>query len=258
MYAAIAGDAINEPNRVFLCLYYILRSQSLMIRSLHKTCASSMVRKQVFFKSAYMNQQTVLILGGGYGRRFGVPKLFAHHAGTGFLERILARCAESFTPIILAAQPQHATRLMQRLKAWRAQRPLSPLLHTVWVAGKTPMLSSVQTGLKHLQRWPTRIAGCWLWPVDAPFISATGWGRARCAVQSQPQCVWKLRKHPSAGKGGHPLWLPRGTWPLIRQQPWKGGVKEALLHMKPTDIKQLILEGERLHDVDYRHDLLRG
>ena len=202
------------------------------------------------------SKQPVLLLAGGNGRRFGSPKLFAKHQGVGFLERILTRCAEGVSPVCITLQPQHALGLMHRWQCWCYQHPSPPPWRMVYVAGgDAPMLSSVQAGLCHLLGWRPYAPGCWLWPVDAPFLSANGWAKARHSVQGEAECVWKLRKHPTAGEGGHPLWLPRSTWTLLMQHSWEGGVKQALQQQAPNHVQQLILAGEALHDVDHPYNL---
>ena len=48
-----------------------------------------------------MTNQPVLLLGAGLGRRMGEPKVFTRAGEKSFLERILARCRESGSPVTL-------------------------------------------------------------------------------------------------------------------------------------------------------------
>lgn len=186
--------------------------------------------------------QPVIVLAAGHGRRMGGPKVFAGHKGRGFLQRILERCHESRARVILVVDPNHR----QRLEALFATLPaglLAPLPRMVEADGKADMLASVQAALAHGPYEP----GFWLWPVDAPFISAKGWHAATQAVARDPGVVWKLRVR---GRTGHPVWFPFHVTQPLREGHWPDGLRGFLATLPPERIQILPLEGEFLEDVN--------
>lgn len=182
--------------------------------------------------------QAVVILAAGHGRRMGGPKAFTEHHGRTFLERILARCRETGARVTLVSDP----RFRERLEALLARQP-PPLPRIVEADGLLDMLESVQTALRAGPYEP----GCWLWPVDAPFLSAAGWRRATDQAASDPGVVWKLS---AGGRSGHPLWLPFYLVPAILAGQWPDGLRGFLAAQPPERVQVLELPGEYLDDVD--------
>ncbi len=189
--------------------------------------------------------QPVIVLGAGLGRRMGEPKVFAEHGGRSFLARILERCGESGSPVTLTVD----RRFRRRVEALLARLP-GPAPRLVEAGGDKPMVASVREAL----RWGGYEPGFWLWPVDAPFLSAGGWRRATEAVGRDPNVVWKLR---SGGRSGHPVWFPFYTIPAIRAGRWPDGLRGFLREMEPERVMVLELEGETLTDVDTPEELAR-
>ncbi len=118
-----------------------------------------------------------------------------------------------------------------------------PFPRIVEADGTRDMLASIRAGLQAGPYEP----GCWLWPVDAPFISAAGWQRAVEQAVRDPNVVWKLR---AGGRTGHPLWLPFHAAPAILAGDWPDGLRGYLGTLPPERIQALALEGEYLEDVD--------
>jgi len=191
--------------------------------------------------------QPVIVLGAGRGTRFGTPKLFAEHEGRTFLERILTRCRESGARVTLVSDPRDR----QRLEALLAGMPpdlLAPFPRIVAGDGEAPMLASVQAALRQGPYRP----GWWLWPVDAPFLSAAGWRKAVQSAAGAPGQVWKLRVE---GRTGHPIWFPERFAATILAGNWPDGLRGCLDTMAPEEISILALEGETVHDINTQEQL---
>ena len=187
-----------------------------------------------------MSGQRVIILGAGLGRRMGGPKVLKSFQGKTFLERILDRCEESRSPVILTHNPQSHSPLEALLDGFLH----STLPRLVSVPGEATMLDSLRAGLEAGD--PS--GGFWCWPVDAPFISPRGWQQATAAANSDPGAIWKLRV---AGKTGHPIWFPgwaapgiiAGNWPRVEERGLLG-----FLDQHQDKVRILALEGELLAD----------
>lgn len=200
---------------------------------------------------------SVLLLGAGHGRRMGGPKLFTEHRGRSFTERILARCAESASPVTLTVDPVYRTRL-EVLLTGLATRMALPPLRLVAADGNLDMLRSVQAGLAAKAAFPGAEGvptdwtnGFWLWPVDAPFLSSEGWQHARQAAASQPDAVLKLRTgEGAAGKTGHPIHFPAWAVAPILAGDWPDGLLGFLKEVPPGRMAALPLPGEVLRDLD--------
>jgi CTP:molybdopterin cytidylyltransferase MocA len=189
----------------------------------------------------------VIVLAAGHGTRMGGPKAFTRHGGQSFLERILERCAESNAEVTLTVDPSFKARLLEALKARPVPRPH---LHLRWVDadGRLPMLASVQAalaagGFEH---------GFWMWPVDAPFLSADGWRVLSRDVAVDPA---KIVKPVSDGKSGHPVWFPAWTVSRIAQGGWPDGLQGFLHEIGPGLVRRVDLPGERINDVDTPEEL---
>ncbi len=177
----------------------------------------------------------VVLLGAGHGRRMGGPKVFKRHGGRTFLERVLSRCAESGSRVILTVDAGFAREVDALLAQWPFPRPT-----TVTCDGGLPMLASVQAALEALPHGE----GFWLWPVDAPFISQSGWAQAVKTARGEPDAVWKLRVD---GKTGHPIWFPPWSVAEIGQGQWNDGLLGFLAEFAGR-IRILTLDGEVIAD----------
>lgn len=184
--------------------------------------------------------QPVIILAAGKGVRFGKPKIFAEHGGHTFLERILTRCRATGARVTLVSDPRHRSEL-DALLARLPPSLLAPFPRMVAGDAGDSMFASVQSALRHGPYVP----GFWLWPVDAPFISAGGWRTAVEAVAGAPDRIWKLRV---GGRTGHPIWFPEASVAGILAGDWKDGLRGYLAGAEAVRI--LVLEGEILHDID--------
>ena len=183
--------------------------------------------------------QPVVILGAGHGTRMGGPKVFTEAGGVTFLERIVDRIEEARCPAVLTVDAAFRARVEALL---RRLPPVS--LRLVEVDGSLPMLASVQAGLAKLGQ---AAQGAWLWPVDAPLLSAEGWLRARQTVAERPQAILKLR---TQGRTGHPIWLPRWACEAVAGGHWPDGLLGFLAEVPPERIAHLDLPGETLSDFD--------
>ena len=197
-----------------------------------------------------MNRQVVLVLGAGYGRRMGGPKIFLQQGEDGFLRRILVRCQESKSPVVLVC-PQGSLEQVRKLVPGGLKLPL-----LVEGDGNQPMLASLQVGLrlarqKGLVVGGDRPDGFWVWPVDAPDISGAGSAKAVQAVAEAPEMVWKLR---SGGKTGHPTWFPGWSVAEILAGTWPDGLL-GFLQQVPDRIRALELNGEKLVDYNTPEEL---
>lgn len=189
-----------------------------------------------------MDGLPVIVLGAGRGKRFGGPKLFAEHKGRGFLERILTRCHETGARVTLVTDPRDKTRLETLLTSLPPVLT-APFPRIVQADGEADMMASARAALTHGPYEP----GFWLWPVDAPFISAGGWRRAVETAAGDSNVVWKLRVQ---GRTGHPIWFPFHTAQAILAGSWPDGLRGFLATQAPERIQALALEDEFLDDVD--------
>jgi CTP:molybdopterin cytidylyltransferase MocA len=184
----------------------------------------------------------VIVLGAGRGTRFGGPKLFAEHKGRGFLERILTRCHEAGARVTLVTDPRDREAL-ETLLTSLPPALTAPFPRMVQADGEADMMASARAALAQGPYEP----GFWLWPVDAPFISAGGWLRAVETAARDPNVVWKLR---ARGRTGHPIWFPFHTAPAILAGSWPDGLRGFLNTQAPERIQALALEDEYLDDVN--------
>lgn len=181
------------------------------------------------------HEQPIVLLAAGHGTRMGGPKAFTVVGGATFLERILARAREAGCPVVLAVDPGFRARVEALLAT------LAPVsMRLVDAGGKKPMLDTVQAGLRGVDG-PAR--GAWVWPVDAPLLSADGWRRARARVHEDSERILKLR---AGGRTGHPTWFPRWAFTDIRAGRWEDGLLGFLRGLSPERIAQLDLPGEML------------
>jgi CTP:molybdopterin cytidylyltransferase MocA len=188
----------------------------------------------------------VMVLAAGHGRRMGGPKALALWRGRAFLAHILERCAESGSPVTLVADPA----LRERLAALAAGQSGALSIRWVESGGSLPMLASVQAALA-LGGFD---AGCWLWPVDAPFLSAAGWARLSADAAEQPGRVLKPR---AGGRNGHPVWFPAWAVPRIAAGRWQNGLLGFLAECRPEQVRVLDLPGEVVADVNTPEELER-
>ena len=187
----------------------------------------------------------VIVLGAGRGTRFGGPKLFAEHKGRGFLERILTRCHEAGARVTLVTDPRDKAPL-ETLLASLPPALTAPFPRIVTADGEQDMMTSARAALAQGPYEP----GFWLWPVDAPFISAGGWRLAVETAARDANVVWKLRVR---GRTGHPIWFPFHTAQAILTGSWPDGLR-GFLNTQATQatvrIQVLALEDEYLDDVN--------
>ena len=184
----------------------------------------------------------VIVLGAGHGRRMGGPKLFAEHKGRTFLQRILERCRETAARVTLVVDPCHQERL-EALFTALPPRLLAPFPRIVEADGELEMLDSLRAALRAGPYEP----GFWLWPVDAPFISAAGWAKAAQTAARDPNGIWKLR---SRGRTGHPVWFPFHVTRALLEGEWPDGLRGFLKTVPAERIQLLEMEDEYLEDVD--------
>ena len=181
--------------------------------------------------------QPIIILGAGHGKRMGGPKIFTATGNQTFLARILDRAREAGSPVILTVDPGFRKRAEALLADLQA-----PPLRMVDADGTKPMLTSVQAGMRALT---SAEPGAWLWPVDAPLLSAEGWKKARAAVSANPDLILKLR---TGGRTGHPAWFPRWACSAVLAATWDNGLLGYLAELPGSRIATLELPGEILTD----------
>jgi CTP:molybdopterin cytidylyltransferase MocA len=174
----------------------------------------------------------------------GGPKAFTALGGVTFLERILARAREAGCPVLLAVDPAFRVRVETLLAT------LPPVQARLLEAdGTRPMLETVQAGVRGLDG---AARGAWVWPVDAPLLSADGWRKVRANVHEDPDHIVKLR---TEGRTGHPTWFPRWAISDIRAGHWENGLLGFLKGMRPERVRLLDLPGEVLNDFNTPEEL---
>ena len=197
--------------------------------------------------SASAAAQPVVVLAAGHGTRMGGPKVFARMGNATFLERILVRIREAGCPAIVTVDPA----FRERVAALLHGRP-GIAVRLVPVDGILPMLASVQAGISALDG---AAQGAWLWPVDAPLLSAEGWRRARERAAAHPETILKLR---AQGRTGHPTWFPRWACRAIAAGRWDTGLLGFLAEVPSALITVLVLPGETLTDLNTPEQLARA
>lgn len=190
--------------------------------------------------------QPAIVLAAGRGRRMGGPKALVPWRGRAFLVHILARCAESGSPVTVVADPALRARLAALAEGVAGSSPVR------WAQGDgaLPMLASLQAALA-LGGFG---AGFWLWPVDAPFLSPAGWARLNAAVAQDSGRVLKPR---AGGRSGHPVWFPAWAAPPILAGRWENGLLGFLSGCAPEQVRTLELPGEVVVDVNTPEELAK-
>jgi CTP:molybdopterin cytidylyltransferase MocA len=181
--------------------------------------------------------QPVVVLAAGHGTRMGGPKAFAEVNGATFLAHILARAHEAESPVILTVDPRFRSRVDALLATLAPAR-----MRLVEADGLRPMVASVQASFAALD---ASAIGAWLWPVDAPLLSARGWRHARTAVALRPDAIHKLRTQE---RTGHPTWFPRWAVAAICAREWDDGLPAFLASVPAERIAVVDLPGEILGD----------
>ncbi|MBI5610469.1 MAG: NTP transferase domain-containing protein [Deltaproteobacteria bacterium] len=153
---------------------------------------------------------TVLLLGGGQGRRAGGPKALKLHPKTGELLWRFQRRAilTDAAHVVTVLHPQ----------AWAAPQP--PLAHEAALAADPDAepFDSLQRGLRACDpALPVAVL-----PVDCPWTGGALLAALVQALRAGPRNLLAVRPvvaTPAGPRGGHPLLLAPGALPLLALEP---------------------------------------
>lgn len=183
-----------------------------------------------------------VVLAAGASTRMGEPKaLLPARDGRRFVDAIAATArAGGCGAVVVVVGPPHG-------EAIRAALPPDAI-----AAGNPDpsrgMLSSVQAGLAAL---PHDATAALIWPVDIPFVAPA---TVRAVVAAAPDRI-VVPTHD--GRGGHPLYLPRGVFADVAALDPARGLK-ALLTARAGDVARLpVGDPAVLVDVDTPDDYAR-
>jgi molybdenum cofactor cytidylyltransferase len=183
-----------------------------------------------------------LVLAAGASTRMGEAKaLLRGRDGRSFVQSIAdAARAGGCGGVTVVVGPPHGEAIRRALPAG-AGATLNP-------RPERGMLSSVQAGLAAL---PAAATAALVWPVDVPLVRAE---TVRAILAAAPG---KIVVPTHAGKGGHPLRLPRRCFADALALALDGGLR-ALLAARAGDVARLPVDDPAvLVDFDTRDDLVR-
>lgn len=186
----------------------------------------------------------VVVLAAGAGRRLGtVPKALLRVAdGRSFLE-VIAACARQggASGVVVVLGPPHAPVIERALPAGvRAVVNSRP---------ERGMLSSVQAGIAALA---PAVEAVLVWPVDLPYVKPE---TVRGLLAGAPD---KMVLPQHAGRGGHPLRIPRSCFAELAALAPALGLR-GLMAAHPDRVSRLSVDDPGvLLDIDTPDDLRRG
>ena len=185
----------------------------------------------------------VVLAAGSSTRMEGKPKaLLRDSRNQTYLQRVAATAREGGAGgVLVVVGPPHGDAIKKALPpgvaAFVNPRP------------ERGMISSVQTGLNGV---PFNCTGILVWPVDIPFVKAT---TVRALVNA-PGGRIALPQH--AGKGGHPLRIPRQYFGQVMALDGDGGLK-ALLDANKAQVTRLDVDDPAVTiDVDTPEDAAKA
>lgn len=173
-----------------------------------------------------------VLLAAGRSRRMGRPKLtMAWPPDTG-ASTVIASAYDGLATlagagIVLITNDDQA----DALRAALGQRPCA----IITADSEAPMFESVRAGLRAALRADTDPAGVWLHPGDHPVITPAVRESLLTAADRHPN----LATMPTfAGKGGHPVWIPRHWCRRLVDERGEGGLR-AVWERYPTEIQRV-------------------
>ena len=185
-----------------------------------------------------------VVLAAGASRRMGSPKALLELDGANFMSRITITAREAGTAgVILVLGPPDGTIIKAKLP---------PGASSVWNPDPSRgMLSSIQAALAAV---PPRTSAILVWPVDLPQIRQD---TVRSILDAAPG---KLVVPRHAGKGGHPVRIPRALFGALAALDASLGLR-ALLDAQADSVVYLDVDDAAvLSDIDTpeEHAAARG
>jgi len=143
------------------------------------------------------NKHKVLILSGGMGRRYGIPKALAKYKGETFLDIIVNKCLSLNLDVYVVLNQQVNNMFIDKRK-----------FTSIIGDSNKDMYNSVLRGIKAIGDFSKLI----IWPVDHPFVSANTIQDLLTASNKNKFLV------PSyLGKLGHPVMFPSSALEFVQQ-----------------------------------------
>ncbi|MSP59159.1 MAG: nucleotidyltransferase family protein [Myxococcales bacterium] len=180
-----------------------------------------------------MSIQTI-VLAAGASTRMGSPKALLDLDGATFMSRIAvtARAAGTAGVMIVIGPPDGA--------AIKAKLP--PGTVSVWNPDPSPgMLTSVQSAVSSL---PSNTLAILLWPVDLPRVKQE---TVRRILDGAPGKIIVPRH---AGKGGHPVRVPRTLFAAIAGLPAEAGLRGLLEEHRASVVYVDVEDAGVVEDID--------
>lgn len=175
-----------------------------------------------------------VILAAGASRRMGTPKALVQAGGRPFVARIAeAARAAGCARVVVVVGPPHEAAIAAALPAG-AEAVRNP-------APERGMLSSVQAGVAALA---PEVAAALIWPVDVPLVAAE---TARAILAGGDLVV-----PTHAGRGGHPVRVPRARFAELLALPPKAGLRALMTAATrlPVDDPHVLVDFDTPADLD--------
>lgn len=145
----------------------------------------------------HLNNHKVLILSGGQGKRFGIPKALAIFNGETFLDTILSKCLSLDLDTYVVINPQ-VDKLLPQNRSFT----------TILGDSNKDMYDSIMKGIHHIKDFSKLI----IWPVDHPFVSIDS---VKSLLESNSEDKFIV---PSfSGRLGHPIVFPNSAIAYLQQ-----------------------------------------
>ena len=191
-----------------------------------------------------------IVLAAGASTRMGRPKALLRLADGRFFFRAIADCALAggVDGLVLVSGPPHHAEVTAALADENVQLH-HKIVHAHNSTPERGMLSSVQAGIAAL---PATATAALVWPVDTPYVRAA---TVRSLVGAAPE---RIVVPAHAGRGGHPLRLPRSLFAELAALDAAGGLR-ALLQAHPDRVDRLEVDDPGvLVDVDTPEDYAKS
>lgn len=204
---------------------------------------------------------TAVVLGAGFGRRFGSDKRWhVLPSGRTLLAATLARYRQAFDELIVVLRPEDAARAAELERESRTGEDASPLTVVYCRDAAAGMGHSLAAGARAVGDDRSLFVGLG----DMPFVrvdtlrelrkrlsAAVNAGDRQCIVQPVPGGA-----PATAARGGHPVGFGPGLLPELRRCRGDSGAQHLLREAGGRVLRPVFDDPGLLRDVDAPEDLL--
>lgn len=183
-----------------------------------------------------------IILAAGDSRRMGSPKALLSFSGATFIDHIMQQVKiAGFRPVV-SVLGKSAGQILK-------QSSISSIEYVINPDPRKGMLSSIQTGLKHL---PESAAGFLLLLVDHPFVQQSTLRALIETARNQPGRIIIPRV---AGKHGHPVYFDRVFFQDLLNLPAGQSARDVIQKNSGSVIYLDVNDDGILKDIDTPQEL---